>query len=200
MRILQCLAVFCLLQLPASLAAANADGPEGFVQNFTVEALDAAKSGGGDRAAGQAAFGALIADGFDLTQISDFVLGRYWQAASAAERAAFRSAFRDYLTLTYAGRVGSTPEARVSVVGSRQASASDWLVSSAVEGVGAQPYAVDWLVRHDGSRWRVLDLRVDGISMAATYRDQFVAVLRSSGGSIDALTGKLVQKNRLLAD
>ena len=197
MRILRVLAAASVLLL--STAALAADNPEGFVQTLTAEAIDAAKSGGNDGSSRHAALGRLVADGFDLTEISDLVLGRYWQSASAAERAAFRSALRDYLVLTYAGRMGSAADATVRVVGSEPAGAY-WKVQSAVAGGERAAYAVDWLVRRDDSRWLVVDVMIDGISMAATYRDQFAAVIRANGGNIGALTRKLEQKNRALAN
>ena len=197
MRAIRHLAVLCLLLLSPAVGADRLNEPFGALR--CADALDAAKSRAADRSAGQAAFGRLIESRFDLPAISVNLLGRHWQTASPADREAFRQAFLDYLVLTYAGRVSSTPDARIRVVGSRQADRG-WSVRSAVEGVGDRPYAVDWLVHQAGGRWQVIDVSIGGISMAATYRDQFVAVLRANGGNIANLTSKLEQKNRTLAD
>lgn len=195
MRPLRALAAACLLLLPVSALAD--DRPDGFVKSLTNAAIVVARADSQADTRHQA-LERLVTEGFDLARISDVVLGPYWQAASAAERAAFRSALTDYLVLTYGRRMGSAANARVTVIDSEQAGMY-WKVRSAIDEGRDQPYAVDWLVYRDGNRWRVVDIVVDGISMAATYRDQFAAVIRANGGRIAALTSTLERKNLALA-
>lgn len=196
MRCLRALVATCLLLLLPAAALAD-DRPDGFVKSLTNAALVVGKAGDKDANRHQA-LERLVTDGFDLTRISGRVLGPHWASASAAERAAFRGALTDYLVLTYAKRMGSTADATVTVLDSQQAG-DVWTVRSAIAEGRERAYAVNWLVHRDDGRWRVLDITVDGISMAATYRDQFVAVIRANGGRIAALTSTLERKNRSLA-
>jgi phospholipid transport system substrate-binding protein len=199
MPTLRAFALALLFLLPATMATAASDGPERFVETLTANALAALKRGDVPSTERQMAFERLVNDGFDLSAISGYVLGQHWKKASESEQSAFRDAFSDYLVLTYAQRVGSAPDARIRVVGSAPAG-QFWRVGSAVQDQDGRDHRIDWLVRQAGQDWRVVDVLVDGISMATTYRDQFAAVIRINGGNIAALTAKLQEKNRALSD
>lgn len=195
MRRLRALAAACLLLLPVSAVAE--ERPDGFVKSLTNAAIVVARAESHADTRRQA-LEQLVTDRFDLTRISGLVLGSHWRGASAAERAAFRDALTDYLVLTYARRMGSASDAQVTVLDSEQAG-NYWKVRSAIDQGQDSRYSVDWLIYRDGNRWRVVDIVVDGISMATTYRDQFAAVIRANGGRIGALTATLERKNQTLA-
>src|SRR5579862_8164533 len=46
-------------------------------------------------------FGAIVDRDFDVPGISQFVLGRYWETATAIEHDDFRNVFRDYMIRVY---------------------------------------------------------------------------------------------------
>ena len=41
---------------------------------------------------------------------------------------------------------------------------------------------MDWLVRPDGGAYKVLDFKIEDISMPETHRSEFASVVRSNGG------------------
>jgi phospholipid transport system substrate-binding protein len=59
---------------------------------------------------------------------------------------------------------------------------------------GAENIRVDWRLRADNSDFRILDVIVEGLSMAVTQRDEFASVIQSKGGKVAGLLDVLRQK------
>ncbi len=54
--------------------------------------------------------------------------------------------------------------------------------------------AVDWRVRQVGGGYKVVDILVEGVSMALTQRSDFASVIQRGGGDIEVLLEQLRQK------
>src|SRR2546422_3910971 len=67
-------------------------------------------------------------------------------------------------------------------------------VHSQVRRSGAEPIAIEYDLERTGLAWKVFDIRVAGISLAATYRSAFAEEVRNHG--IDGLISLLSSKNR----
>ena len=66
------------------------------------------------------------------------------------------------------------------------------LVQTALQRPNAdKPLLVDWRVRETEGQLRVIDIMVEGLSMAQSQRQEFSSVMRENGGSIDALMNTL---------
>ena len=60
---------------------------------------------------------------------------------------------------------------------------------------GAPPAKVEWHVRKTGDNgYAVVDVSVEGVSMALTQRDEIAAVADRSGGTVDGLNQAMKQK------
>ncbi len=46
---------------------------------------------------------------------------------------------------------------------------------------GADPIAVDYLLRNVNGQWKIFDVMIEGISYVQTFRNQFDAPLRQKG-------------------
>ncbi len=57
------------------------------------------------------------------------------------------------------------------------------------------PLATDWRVRRIKEEFKVIDLKIAGISMVITQRDEFLAKIASSG--LDSLIADLKRQARL---
>jgi ABC-type transporter MlaC component len=55
---------------------------------------------------------------------------------------------------------------------------------------------VDWRVRRNGDRQQIIDVAIGGVSMALTYRYEFVALVERQGGTISGLVKRL--RDRLI--
>lgn len=140
----------------------------------------------------------MVEDGFDLNSIGGYVLGGHWPKADASTKTEFLRAFAGYLVVTYAGRLAADPAARIEVIGSEPMDEDAMLVSSRLYAGDGSMRLVDWRLRVATGGWRIIDVAIDGVSMARTYRDQFASVMRSSGGQIAMLSERLRQKSQAL--
>ncbi len=65
-------------------------------------------------------------------------------------------------------------------------------VAEGSEDAGAR---VDWEVKNDRPEPLVVDIRVEGLSLADTHRQEFTSVLSQHNGDITALMGILKNKS-----
>lgn len=165
--------------------AARAEGgsaPTDFVRDFGDRAVTLLSDDGLDAPGREAALRRLLSENFDVPVIGRFVLGRYWRTASEPERAEFAALFEEMIVATYARQLGNYAGETLAVEGLRQSDDRGAVVSSRILRASGSPIAVDWRLLRRGDGWRVVDVMVEGVSMALTQRAEFAAVIRSTGG------------------
>jgi len=129
-----------------------------------------------------------------VPRISSFVLGRYWQKASDAERQSFSAVLRDFLVRIYSRRFTDYDGPSFRVVGQRAESATSALVYSEIgQSASGQPVKVEWSVV-DSDRYRVIDMSVAGVSMVLAQREEFMSALERNGGDLSGLVRQLQAK------
>jgi phospholipid transport system substrate-binding protein len=133
----------------------------------------------------------LFAVSVEVDAIKRFVLGKYWRRASVEERAEYRVLFEDYIVATYAGRINDYGGETLKLNGARLERPGLALVSSQVIRMEGPPVAVDWRLHHGEDGWRIIDIVIQGISLAITQRAEFSSVIRDSGGKVEGLLAKL---------
>ncbi len=131
-------------------------------------------------------FGGLLARDLDIPLIGRFVLGKHWRKASDEQKAAYMEVFRQFVVQTYSARLGGVEVDRFEVVGTKGIGKKDILVKSKVAQASTKAIRADWRMREYDGAFRILDLSVEGISMAMTLRKEFSSVLRKKGG-VDGL-------------
>ncbi len=147
-------------------------------------------AGDGAAAARSTKLEGLIRRGFDLDQTSQLVLGKYWNRASQAHRQAFKELFAQYLVHSYARHLKAYRVETLAIVSSNPVGRSDFLVETRVEGAqGDDPANPVWRLRRRDGGFKIIDVHVDGISLALTERSQFSSVIRRNGldGMLSAL-------------
>ena len=173
--------------------ALDASDPSGLVNNLVSQAIANIKDQQAGEADREAKFRALLEAGFDIPRISRFVLGRYWNAATADQRQHFTGLFEDWVVRTYSARFKDYSGQTIRVTGERPESETSTVVISQFTGPnGAPPAKIEWHVRKqsDGG-FKVIDVSVEGISMALTERDEIAAVADRHGGTAEGLNEAL---------
>jgi phospholipid transport system substrate-binding protein len=122
----------------------------------------------------------LVRDGFDLDLIGRFVLGRFWRKADSEQRTEFQDLFAEHLVNSYARQLDSYRAETLAVVASRPVGTKDMLVETRVESTEG-PLVTGWRVRTGASGDRIVDVTVNGISLALTERQEFVSAARKLG-------------------
>ena len=118
-------------------------------------------------------------DIFDFEEMAKRALGRHWEARTPAERDEFVRLFADLLRRTYYGRIERATFEKIMFQGERQ-EGDDALVRTVVVLPHGDQLDLDYLLLQGGGRWRVYDLRFEGVSLIANYRSQFSRIIRTS--------------------
>lgn len=144
-------------------------------------------------------FRTLLVDGFDVKAIGQFVTGRFWKRASGEERERFLSLFEDMILDTYASRLTDYSGERVEVKSVRdEQDESETVLTEVVGPSGGAPVRVDWRVDRSSGKPRVVDVVVEGVSMALTQRSEFDSVMKRNGG-LSGLNAALERKMKRAA-
>ncbi|MCG8452594.1 MAG: ABC transporter substrate-binding protein, partial [Spirochaetales bacterium] len=128
-----------------------------------------------------AEFHRLLKEGFEIEYLAKLVLGRHRRTASAQQMAEFQELFPDYIIKIYADRLKEYGDERFYVTGTSPAGKKDIYVHSEVTRQGRDPFAADWRVRFMNGQLRIIDIKIAGISMLQTQRDEFSARINNVG-------------------
>jgi len=141
----------------------------------------------------------LFRQNFDTPAISRFVLGKHWRGASTAERQDFVDAFEEMNTRQFLAMVGEFSQEMFSVVKVQEDAAkpSLSLVSTKIAQSEGEPISAVWRVRNNDGQYKILDIVVEGVSMAITLRHEYGTVVKSDG--VDGLIAIMREKNAELA-
>ena len=179
---------------PSIPAGAGMD-PAAFVNNLgnQLQAVTSSSSPQ-QRLAG---FHQLFSEDFDVAGLGRFVLGRFWRMFTPAEQQEFLGLFESYVVLTYSDKLSDYTEGggRPCVTGSRPNSDGAIVSSKIIRGSGAyQPIQVDWRLTAQNGSYKISDIIIDGLSMAASGRSQLEGVVERNGGRPQAILAVMRQQ------
>lgn len=173
------------------------DGAGRFIQSLGDRALEVIANDTVSKSKRDQRFRELLTEGFDVNAIAAFCLKQYWRTATPAQRERYLGLFTDLIVQTYSARLkavynGETLQVRQVVADGKSGS----MVQSEIKSpdAGSSAVRVDWRVRRPKDNYKIVDVLVEGISMAITQRDEFVAVIQTKGGDIDAFLDTLKEK------
>jgi len=112
---------------------------------------------------------------------------RYWRTATAGEKKEYQALFEKMVVEVYSRRFGEYEGQVLEVRSSRKDSERDVTVQSFIVPDSGPEIQVDWRVRKKDGRYRVIDVVVEGVSMALTQRSEFASVIQRGGGQVSVL-------------
>ena len=125
----------------------------------------------------------LVDQVFDYQEAAELVLGPVWQTRTPAERTEFVQLFADFLERGFVAMIGSKASvaAGVSVqyLGEFIEGESATVATSVLTRNGGD-LPVEYSMLRWGDRWMVRDVVIEGVSLIANYRAQFIRVIRAS--------------------
>ncbi len=189
-------AAIALTLITGNVRAMPASDPSTLINQLVGQAIGIITDKQASEPDREAKFRTLLQTGFDIPRISRFVLGRYWNGATDPQRQQFSQLFEDWVVGTYAARFKDYSGEKIQVTGTRAESETTTVVLSQFTSPnGAPPAKVEWHVRKTGDNdYAIVDVSVEGVSMALTQRDEIAAVADRSGGTVDGLNQAMQQK------
>ncbi len=165
----------------AIAASAPAPGPREVVAKTVDDVLAVLKDASLTPEARRDAIVEIAYERFDFPTMSKLVLAKYWKRFDPAQREAFQKEFKDFLAHRYGDRIDRYEQEKVEIVGERSAKGGDAIVQTRIHRPRAESVLVDYRLRSSGGDWRVIDVKIEGISLVSNYRDQFHEVLSQGG-------------------
>ena len=124
----------------------------------------------------------------DIPIIARAVLGKSWRNANTNQKAKFVNAFKNYVSIKYGRQFSEFRGTTLEIVKSRDTlTKAGVLVSTVVIVPGSPSLKVVWQVSDGSGSLKLIDLRVEGISMLSTERQEFRSRLKKFNGSLDKL-------------
>lgn len=137
----------------------------------------------------------LFQEYVDIPIIARAVLGKSWRNATTHQKAKFVNAFKNYVSIKYGRQFSEFRGTTLEVVKSRDTlTKAGVLVSTVVVVPGNPSLKVVWQVSDGSGSLKLIDLRVEGISMLSTERQEFRSRLKKLNGSLDKLILEISKK------
>ena len=190
MRVVAVMAAVLGIQQPAT-AEADVEGAKQFIEGLGQNAIQTLTGADLTLEQREDGFKALLSQNFDVQRIGNFVLGQYRRQASEEELASFYAVFEDTMVATYIGRFDELSSEGFVVERAIPDGDDGAIVTTSVRGNDGEAARVDWRLRSSGSQFVVIDVAVEGVSIAQTLREEYASVLRQNGGTVSGLIDAL---------
>lgn len=177
------------------LSPAYAQKPEEFINSLAQDAINSLTGKTIAQGTRQSRFRSFLVSHFDIKNVSKFSLGRYWRQATPEQQAEYQDLFIELVVRQYAGLFRKYSGEKLKIIGNAKPQGKNgYIVRTQIMNPKGQLTNVDWRLRQYGSKLYIIDVIVEGVSMAVTQREEITAVIQSNGGSISKLIETLRQK------
>lgn len=161
-------------------------GEQAFIEDLGRRAIESLTRPGVSKSELESSFRSLLEEGFDVNAIAHFVMGRYWKAMSPEQQSRFIPLFENRLVKSYANRFQEYKGVNF-VVRDTRSDGRYVIVSTTIQKPGGPPTPVDWRVRGR----KIHDVKVEGVSMSITIRDEYNALVQRNNGNIETFLSQL---------
>jgi phospholipid transport system substrate-binding protein len=134
---------------------------------------------------------------FDFTRMTRTAMAVNWRRATPEQQKVLVQEFKILLVRTYSNALASYRDQAVDFKPLRARSDdTEVTVRSEIRQKGQQSVPLDYDMEKTEGGWKVFDVKVGGVSLISTYREDFSGQVRESG--IDGLIKALSARNRQL--
>lgn len=170
--------------------AASPEAAKAMVETVSVRLIDLIKQPGTPQSK-VGPLKSLMEANVDVRQVAGFALGRYARGTTPDQRDRYVAAYSDYIARTYADRFSEYGGETIRITGAQDFGNKGVFVRSEVNYNG-QPVTIGWQVQNDRSgQMKIVDINVDGLSMAESQRADFTRMIAGMGGDVDAFITRL---------
>ena len=118
---------------------------------------------------------------FEIPLIARIALGKHWRRTSQSDRVTYTAVFGEFLLLTYGSKLAAFERDKFEVVGAVPRGRRDIVVQTRISQPSGSPIKAGWRVRLFKGEPRIIDIVIEGVSMALNQRQEFASVLTRNG-------------------
>lgn len=180
------------------------DPPQPLVEKRINELLDRLSSNAAqikqDKSLAYKLSNELVIPHLDFPRITRLIIGKYWRDANDEQRQRLIDEIsslliRSYVTAMSAYADDTLTEEQVTYLPSRyQAGDTKATVRAQISLDSGQNVEVQYALYRTENQWKIYDIRIEGISLALTYRASFGDTIKNQG--LDALITQLEDRNK----
>lgn len=123
-----------------------------------------------------------VESAYDLPLMSRLSVGPQWQSLTTEQQQQLTVAFSDFTIATYANRFDDYSGEKFEVLPETSPASGGVIVQSRLIKGNGEPVILNYLMRENEGRWRIIDVFLSGtVSELATRRAEFTSVLRRDG-------------------
>jgi phospholipid transport system substrate-binding protein len=184
------------LSVASRPAAAEQNSAAELIQQTAAQVLDLVLTKTG--AAREAGILRVLETYFDLNYMVRSSLGPHWNRATPEQRERFLKAAASAEAHAYARRFGQYGGQKLTVDRAAPVTRGDGvsIVKSKLSQTDAEPIAIQWEVRNGGQGVRIVDVRIEGVSMIVTRRAEFNSFIQAHGGNVESLIDELEARTK----
>jgi phospholipid transport system substrate-binding protein len=182
-----------LSQVALTESKAQDAGPGQFIQTLGNRAIKILSSPNRSIREREEKFREILRDDFAMDKIGRFVAGRYWREMTPKQKRTYQKLFSEWVLKTYSIRLGGYSDEKLRVIKTTSTGKRDVIVQTRIEKASGDGFITNWRVRRVSGRYVIIDVYIEGVSMAVTQRSEFDAVFRRRGvdGLINLLRDRL---------
>ena len=131
----------------------------------------------------------IASDTVDIEGIGRYTLGSYRNKITDSEMIEFKILFRQYFLKSFASRLAEYSNPEIEVVSKKKLSEKYTMVSSILVATEQRPEVkIDWRIStKDPNNPLIINLVIEGLSLARTQKEEFSSIIESNDGDINAL-------------
>ena len=170
------------------LAAADLDPAAQLIQKTAAQVIELIKTKTG--AARESGILQVLQTEFDLNAMGRSALGVHWNQATPEQRERFLKAAASAEAHAYAERFGQYG-GQTLILGRVTNRGGSSFVESKLNQSDGEPISITWEVRNEGAGPRIVDVKIEGVSMVMTRRSDFNSYIQNHGGQVESLINEL---------
>ena len=124
---------------------------------------------------------ATIGRNFHFTLIAELVIGPGWEKLPHDQRQEFLDLFRDFFLSSYGSQLGGYPDDEFVILSVAEKGSRDAFVRTTLTRPKREKITLDWRIREVLGRPLIIDLLINGTSVAISHRESFNQVIASDG-------------------
>ena len=129
----------------------------------------------------------------DIDGIGRYTLGSYKNEITDSQMKEYKVLFRQYFLKSFSSRLAEYSNPEIEVISKKKLNKNYTMVSSILVSTEQRPEVkIDWRVStKDSNNLLIMNLVIEGLSLARTQKEEFSSIIQSNDGDINALFSTL---------
>jgi phospholipid transport system substrate-binding protein len=125
----------------------------------------------------------------DIDGIGSYTLGSFNNTITDSQMIEYKILFRQYFLKTFSSRLAEYSNPEIEVISKKKLNENYTMVSSILVSTEQRPeIKIDWRVStKNPDNLLIMNLVIEGLSLARTQREEFSSIIQSNDGDINAL-------------